>query len=388
MRILIANEARSGAGGVESYLAAAADGLRARGHEVALLFANSAAEVGPTAIACGESWSVADLGLTAAIRTAAAWRPDVCFSHNMRDLAVDEALMTCAPLVKMMHGYFGTCVSGQKAFLFPAPQQCRRLCGAACLVHYAPRRCGRLRPGEMVTNYRWAARQRALFPRYRSMVVASGHMRDEYVRHGVSPDRVHAIPLFAAPQRAQPPSQSRLDVLFLGRMTDLKGPALLLDAAALAAKAIGRRVSVVLAGDGPLRRTLGERAAILDGVDAELPGWIDTPTRTSLFGRSQMLAVPSVWPEPFGLVGLEAASCGVPAVAFDVGGIREWLTDDVNGRLVDAGDTAAMANAIAGLLRDPARRDRLADGARAVAARLSSDAHLSRLETVLERAAA
>ena len=385
MRILLANEARRGAGGVETYLAAAAEGLRARGHEVALLFANSGADAGPTTIAAADQWSVADAGLAAALDGARRWRPDVCFTHNMRDLDIDAALLDAGPVVKMMHGYFGTCVSGQKAFLSPAAVTCHRVCGPACLVYYGPRRCGRLRPGEMLSNYRWAARQRALFPRYRSIVVASRHMRDEYAAHGVDAARLHAIPLFADQGGVGTGTdQQDVDVLFLGRMTVLKGPSVLLDAADRAGGLLGRRVSIVMAGDGPLKDPLRAKAARLTSLDARFPGWVDAPARNALFDRARMLAVPSVWPEPFGLVGLEAAACGVPALAFDVGGIGEWLTDGVNGRLVPAGDTAAMADAMATLLRDPAQRTRLADGARAAAARLSPDAHFSQLERVLE----
>jgi glycosyltransferase involved in cell wall biosynthesis len=388
MRILLANEARAGAGGVETYLAAAADGLRRRGHDVALLFANSALDAGPTVIAAAPSWSAADGGLAAVVEQAAHWRPDVCFAHNMRDLDIDRALLERGPVVKMMHGYFGTCVSGQKAFLAPAPLPCRRLCGPACLVHYVPRRCGRRHPIEIVTNYRWASRQRSLFGRYRAVVVASGHMRNEYIAHGVRAEAIHAIPLFAAPvSAARLAATARvIDVLFLGRMTDLKGPSLLLEAAARAAGALGRPVAIVMAGDGPLLGSLRARAAALPGVQAQFPGWVDEAARAALFGRTSLLVVPSVWPEPFGLVGLEAAAHGVPSVAFDVGGIREWLADGINGRLVAAGDVAAMSDAIASLLRDAASRARLGEGARAAATRLSADAHLSRLEAVLEHA--
>lgn len=388
MRILLANEARTGAGGVETYLLSVAEGLRARGHDVALLFANSDADSGPTRIPAAESWSITDRGLPSAIEQARRWAPDVCFAHNMRDLNVEEALLAEWPVVKMMHGYFGTCVSGQKAFLSPGPAACARACGPACLLLYVPRRCGRRHPMEMIANYRWAARQRSLFPRYASMVVASAHMRREYVAHGAAPDSVHAIPLFAANSLSGHRDGAALDVLFLGRMTDLKGPSLLLDALTTTAAQLARRVSVVLAGDGPLREGLRAAAANLPAVGAEFPGWVDAPARDALFNRAALLVVPSVWPEPFGLVGLEAALFGVPAVAFDVGGIREWLTDDVNGRLVGAGDTAAMGAAIAALLADPGERARLADGARATAARFSPEAHLSRLEAVLDRARA
>ena len=386
MRILLANEARAGAGGVETYLAATAAGLRMRGHDVALLFANSATETGATTIGTDESWSVADSGLATALEQSRKWRPEVCFAHNMRDLDIDEALLRDGPVVKMMHGYFGTCVSGQKAFLAPAPVACARLCGPACLVHYAPRRCGRLRPLEVVTNYRWASRQRALFPRYRSMVVASAHMREEYLAHGVAPERVQAIPLFAVESSLRSGEGAPLDVLFLGRMTDLKGPSRLLDALRTASRTLGRRISVVMAGEGPRRDALRASAATLAGVEVTFPGWVDARGRAELFARAALLAVPSVWPEPFGLVGLEAAGFGIPAIAFDVGGIREWLTDGVNGRLITAGDAAEMGRAIAALLEDPAERARLGAGARAASARLSPEAHLSRLEAVLDRA--
>lgn len=211
-------------------------------------------------------------------------------------------------------------------------------------------------------------------------------MRDEYLAHGLAPDRVHTIPLFAAESCMNTAPGALVDVLFLGRMTDLKGPSLLLTAARAASSALGRPVSLVMAGDGPLRDALRASAATLSGVDASFPGWVDTRGRTDLFGRTALLAVPSVWPEPFGLVGLEAAAFGIPAVAFDVGGIREWLADGVNGRLIGAGDTAAMGEAIAALLKDSMERARLGAGARAASKRLSAEAHLSRLEAVLNRA--
>jgi glycosyltransferase involved in cell wall biosynthesis len=99
------------------------------------------------------------------------------------------------------------------------------------------------------------------------------------------------------------------------------------------------------------------------------------------------MAVPSLWPEPFGLVGLEAASHGVPSVAFDVGGIREWLQDDVGGRLVrEVGDADALGGAIASMCTTPGELARLGDGARRAARMLTITAHLDVLERVFSRA--
>lgn len=390
MRILLANEARRGGGGVETYLASLVDPLVKRGHEIALLYANPSAEAGPTSIPAQHAWSVADEGLDRAFAAVRAWRPDVCFSHNMRPLDVDERLTGEWPTIKMMHGYFGTCVSGQKAFSFPSVVACTRRCDAGCLAYYVPRRCGQLRPDMLVSQYKWAMRQQRLFSRYAAVVVASDHMRREYLRYGLPPDRVHAIPLFAAGASSSTSSARSIDVLFLGRMTALKGPEVLIRAAAIAAGLVGRPLRVVLAGEGQARKHLEELGREYEDrglLTVECPGWVDATARCALLARASLVAVPSLWPEPFGLVGLEGAQFGVPAVAFDTGGVRAWLEDDVNGRLVDpAGGAAAFAAALAAILRDDAVRARLSGGARAAATRLSADAHVTALERVLTAA--
>lgn len=389
MRILLVNEARAGGGGVETYLSAIAPALAARGHELALLYGNTAAESGPTMVHTAESWSVADHsdGLGGVLRRVRDWRPDVAYSHSMRRLDVDERLSGEWPVVKMMHGYFGTCVSGQKTFLRPAARVCTRQCGPACLLLYAPRRCGRLRPIEVIRNYEWAARQRRLFERYRAIVVASGHMRQEYLTHGAPAARVHAVPLFAPAAQLRSSSEADIDVLFLGRMTPLKGTGVLAAALERASSILKRALSTVIAGEGPARAALQTQLTHSRSVKASFPGWVDERTRADLLARARIVVIPSVWPEPFGLVGLEAASAGVPAIAFDVGGIGEWLTDRVNGRLVPiAAGAEAFGSAIAAVIGDPAEHARLAAGARAAASRFSAAEHVSRLEGIFDQA--
>jgi glycosyltransferase involved in cell wall biosynthesis len=393
MRILIANEALSGSGGVETYLSTLVPALQAAGHEVGALHDNPASESGPQRIAPEGIWraGVQDEGLDGAIARVRGFAPDVCFSHNMRTLEVDIRLAAEWPVVKMMHGHFGTCVSGHKAFSFPGVVACPRTFGPGCLAHYLPRRCGHANPFVMVKEYRWGLEQRSLFDRYRAIVVASRFMRDEYVRAGVASGSVHAIPLFAPPHSPDesPDEDPRpIDVVFLGRMTALKGPDVLVEAAAHTSARLGRRLSVVFAGEGPERERLRAMAASHD-LDARFPGWVTAQQRDDLLRSAAIIAVPSRWQEPFALVGLEAGVFGTPAVAFDAGGISDWLTDHENGRLIaPARGAAGFGEAIADILQNPDLRRRLAAGARAAAASFSLESHVRRLMAVLERAAA
>jgi glycosyltransferase involved in cell wall biosynthesis len=391
MRILIANEAFAGGGGVETYLSALVPALQAEGHEVGVLHDNPSSERGPQRIGSDATWrvSVQDEGsVERAIDRVRAFAPHVCFSHNMRRLEVDAALAAGWPVVKMMHGHFGTCVSGQKAFGFPTATPCPRTFGPGCVARYFPRRCGEASLAVLARSYRWGTEQRSLFPRYRAIVVASGYMRDEFVRAGAAPDAVHMLPLFA-PQITPPPAAAgrAIDVIFLGRFTPLKGPDVLLDAAHRAGLVLGRPLNLVLAGEGPLRDRL-ERQAARAGIKASFPGWVSPEVRDRLLGETSIVAVPSRWHEPFGLVGLEAAALGVPAVAFDTGGIGQWLRHDVNGLLVDPGSGAAgMADAIAAILQRPEWHRRLSAGAVESARRFTLGEHVRGIVGVLAGAA-
>ena len=243
----------------------------------------------------------------------------------------------------------------------------------------------------MIRRYRWGLRQRSLFPLYRGIVVASRFMRDEYIRAGVATDAVHAIPLFA-PQRPAAVSAAErartIDLLFLGRFTELKGPDLVIDAAEHASRHLGRPVSVVLAGEGPMRSRLADLAAAR-AVNATFPGWVIAAARDELLRDATVLVVPSRWPEPFGLVGLEGAAFGTPAVAFNTGGIADWLCDGVNGRLVDpGGGAAALGPAAAENMAPPPLHPRHSARARRPAAAFSVLAYLTALLPVLARAAA
>lgn len=389
MRILFVNDGVGDAGGVQLYLETIARALRLRGHELALLHVDPLRLGAASPVGTGAPhFCVTSLGAAGAVEASAAWQPAVAFSHNMRVLTVERELLDRMPVVKMMHGYFGTCAGGQKMHAWPRPAVCDRTLGAACLALYLPRHCGQWSAAKLAQQYAWARSQHALLDAYDTIMVASDHMRREYTRHGVAGDRVIVNPLFPLELHASPaPMPDEFRVVFLGRMTALKGGDVLIRAVAAASHELGAALNLTLAGDGPSRRTWEALSASL-GVGATFTGWIGGAARTALYRSASLIAVPSLWPEPFGLTGLEGGAHGAAAVAFDVGGISAWLHHGENGWLVSpSAGTDGLAGALVEAFRDrTALRARRA-GARRVAEELSLTRHADALEPILSRAA-
>lgn len=104
--------------------------------------------------------------------------------------------------------------------------------------------------------------------------------------------------------------------------------------------------------------------------------------------RSLFSVAPSLWPEPFGLVALEAAAAGKPIVATAMGGLRDIVVDGETGLLVPAGDRAALAAALQRLIEDPKLRERLGAAALRQAAGFSPGAIVPQFEQAYEVALA
>ncbi len=87
----------------------------------------------------------------------------------------------------------------------------------------------------------------------------------------------------------------------------------------------------------------------------------DTQDPISVFAALDIAVVPSVQPEPFGCVVIEAMAAGTPVVGSRCGGIAEQIVDGVSGLLFPPGDAEALANALERLLNDPLLRERMAE---------------------------
>jgi N-acetyl-alpha-D-glucosaminyl L-malate synthase BshA len=144
---------------------------------------------------------------------------------------------------------------------------------------------------------------------------------------------------------------------------------------------------LVMIGEGPDRLPAEEEARAL-GVDGDVHflGRIDAVA--PLLACADLFLLPSDR-ESFGLSALEALACGVPALGYDVGGLREVVKNGVTGALCPIGDLDGLAGIGIGLLRDPARWNAMSVAAAADArARFSSAEIVARYEQLYLRSQA
>ncbi|WP_435283661.1 glycosyltransferase family 4 protein [Streptomyces koelreuteriae] len=221
----------------------------------------------------------------------------------------------------------------------------------------------------------------AYLPRLRRLdrVLAPSAYFADLVRRDVGEVPVHVLPN-GVPRTASPlPVAETGGLLFVGRLERVKGAHVLLDAfRLLLGSHSGATLDIV--GEGTDRARLEAAAADLTAAGrVRFTGWLSPTAVRRALAAASVVVVPSVWPENFPTVALEALQCGRPLVASRVGGLPELVGED-NGVLVPPGDAPALAEALRPLLGDPDRLRRLGEGSAARAARYDVEHFLDALE--------
>jgi glycosyltransferase involved in cell wall biosynthesis len=219
----------------------------------------------------------------------------------------------------------------------------------------------------------------------------SAYLRELALEWGVAADRVSVLP---NPAPVLPPDLPPRDELrrtlglngatlaFAGRLTEQKSLGRALEAVVGA-----DGVQLVIAGEGPDRKQLEERAAEL-GIAARVSFLGAQPREqiVELFRAADAAILSSSW-ENFPHTVVEALAAGTPVLAMAVGGVAEVVRDGENGLLVPAGDTAALGEAVRRYFGDESLRERLRGAAAGSVARYAPERVLGELEETLRRVA-
>src|SRR5713101_7999468 len=186
---------------------------------------------------------------------------------------------------------------------------------------------------------------------------------------------------------ALPPRGGReaSQLLYVGRLCTEKGILLILKALDVLVNDQHRTgLHLNIFGDGD-EAYVNELRAFIDekrlAQSVTFHGRVPQDELISYYDRAQMLLVPSLWQEPFGLVIAEAMARALPVIASDVGGPAEIITHGVDGLLVTPGDEQALVSAITSLLEDEDSGRRLSEAAQAtVRQRFTVDGNVKRVE--------
>lgn len=377
MRVLLVNKYARVTGGADLHCLELANGLAARGHEVALLSTahrdnlwdggafipltvtnNTRSDVSgldATRVAARAIWN--STAASAAEKLFESFEPDVIHVHKLYpQLSVAPVVLashTGIPIVQTVHDY--------------------EFISASAIDHTG----GWRDRDESRAAYRalnsslFAVKRWSHAPRVTAWISVSRSVAARYATRGI---QCRTFPNFTRTRRGSISGfQGRSGVLSLGRLTEEKGVRDVLE--------LARRVPdlpVRIAGDGPLRGTVQD--ACKTCASLTYLGPLDSNDAAEEIARARLVVMPSLWQEPGPLTALEAMAAGTPVVAYENGGLAEYIEDAGAGVAVPAEPTA-LVKAVSTLYGDPEKWDEASDGGRrAVEDTHSPDRYLDRLE--------
>lgn len=391
MKILYVHERFGALAGAEANVSIVAGELMKRGHTTGILH-------GPGTGKNEEGWNAIfphrfALGQDAAASARTALRefqPDAVFVHKMADLDVISALVESGvPLVRMVHDHDIYCMRSYKYNYFNR-KICTRAaslyCVFGCLACVVKNTGGGF-PVKWV-SYSAKKREIALNHRFDRMCVVTNFMRDELVKNGFDPKRIEIHPPVPRPGEAGLRStfSDRNLIIYAGQIIRGKGVDVLLRALAK----VKSNFECIILGDGNHKAECERLNAELGLTDrVKFKGFIPQDELKAYYRECSVVALSSVWPEPIATIGLEVMRYALPVVAFDAGGIKDWLIDGLNGYLVPWMDVDKFASRLDELLRDKAKAKELGEaGFELVSERYDFEAYLAGLENLFARVAA
>jgi glycosyltransferase involved in cell wall biosynthesis len=384
-------------GGIENATRDVLDELERRGHSNVLVHGGERLDglERPGRVSVywphAQDFGLASEGLVGALKTVVEREePDVALVHTPLDGPLVSCISDRLPAAYFAHNYGAFCASGAQVYLRDDSE-----CGltgvpdARCLANAYLQKCNTRRPLKLLELYRrtkvfgsWARHAEAV-------LCGSEFVASKLRANGFRSERLHVVyyPVAvvddATAERSRPATDD-YDIFFAGRVSPEKGLDYLLRALAR----LSRPWKLAVAGSGgelPAMQTLASRLGL--GERVVFLGSLSRDRLASAYAGAKVAVVPSVWPEPFGMVGPEAMSMGTPVVAFASGGIPEWLDDGEVGYLVPSRDVDQLALRLDELLSNSELATRLgARGREVVAERFSVGRHVDRVLAALESA--
>jgi len=218
------------------------------------------------------------------------------------------------------------------------------------------------------------------------LITPSNYIKNQLVINGISENKIEVLPLFAPLDLNPQPIvdiNHASDILFIGRIIKSKG----LREAISSLSKIDHEYNLVVCGDGPdldICRSMATDLGVSDRI--KFVGWTNKKEKEMYLAGTKVVVFPSMGPESFGLVGLEAMFYQKPVVAFNSGGINQWLENGENGFLIERGNTDQMAEYLNKILVSKSLRNEMGTKGRIILdTEFSLEKHISGLMEIYSR---
>jgi glycosyltransferase involved in cell wall biosynthesis len=358
MKILYTHERLGSLAGAEANALITGRELTKKGHQLGILHGPS---TGKNLDAWNEAfpeqhpWDVTSgsSSIHSTLKALKGFKPDLIYIHKLSDLPALETLSQSGiPIVRMIHDHDMYCMRSYKYNYFTR-EICRKPASAQCIF---PCLASVVRnPGEGFP-LKWVSltakkKEIKINQSFARMVVVTEFMKEELLTNGFDEQKIeiHApVPLMGDPSIRSTFSDRNL-ILYAGQIIRGKGVDLLIKALSK----LSTNFECIILGSGshkPYCEALSRKLGLEDKV--HFKGFIPQEELKGYYRETSVVALSSIWPEPIATIGLEVMRYGLPVVAFDAGGIKDWLKDGENGYLVPWADTEAFASKLEFLLNN------------------------------------
>ena len=327
---------------------------------------------------------IGELGASCLARIVADETDCVFHVHSLSEPKVLEQLFALAPVVRKMADPRMVC-PGNGKFWLKSEVICVKPMGLHCLLHAYTQKCCNRHPKRLIKAFASARYEMMHASRkYAKILANSSYSQELLLEMGVPADKIKVLWNFTAERPMDGcRGEGSTNIIYIGRLSRTKGVHFLI-------RAFGQvldefpEARLKILGDGIDGNYFRELTKELDlEKSVEFLGWADRALVTAELQTARVMAFPSIYPEAFGISGLEAMVHGKPVVGFDVGGVGDWLKHEKNGILVEPKNTRGLADGLKQVLRDPDLAERMGRAGRTLVMELfSPEVHLNALEEV------
>jgi glycosyltransferase involved in cell wall biosynthesis len=214
----------------------------------------------------------------------------------------------------------------------------------------------------------------------------SNYIKEECIKVGIPDSKIYVIPYFTLPVQQQPMLQSRhRKLLYVGRLGRIKGVHTMIDSLEpLFTRYSDLQLDIIGDGPNPYKSDLVkmvEDKKLSDRI--HFHGWLGRNQINDALRDCYMLVFPSIYPEAFGISGIEAMMHSKPVVAFATGGVGHWLKDGETGLSVGLNNKQDFRESVERLLNDFELKLKLGEQARLHTMRMfNPEKHINKLLNV------